>query len=292
MKLKWGASLKNKEALAGLLFSGPAFITLFLVILFPFAYVIYISFFRKIFGEEAIFIGLGNYIETLRDPLFYHSFYVTVFYTAVAVILKLLCGLGLALLLTQNFRGRSIVRTICIIPWGLPLFVVAIIFWWFFDYHLGLANQLLSRFFHTRLSWLGPELALWSVIITNVWKGIPFFMVNFLGALQTIPQQLYDAAAIDGASAWNKFRHVTLPGIKYVVLVVCLLSTIWTFGEFDTVFFLTRGGPGYVTFIIPILIYYHAFSRFDLGIASTVSVLTVPLFIALIALILRGLKQE
>jgi len=291
MQIKRRASLKGKDALAGLFFSAPAFITLFLVILFPFIYVIYISFFRKIFGAEAVFIGLGNYIETLRDPLFYHSFYVTSFYTAVAVALKLLCGLGLALLLSQNFRGRGIVRTICIIPWGLPLFVVAIIFWWFFDYRLGLANQLLSRLFHMRVSWLGADFALWAIIITNVWKGIPFFMVNFLGALQTVPQQLYDAAEIDGASAWNKFLHVTLPGIKYVVLVVCLLSTIWTFGEFDTVFFLTRGGPGYVTFVIPILIYYHAFSRFDLGIASTVSVLTVPLFLALIALILRGLKE-
>ncbi|MEM2538064.1 MAG: sugar ABC transporter permease [Candidatus Methanomethylicia archaeon] len=291
MFLKWRGSLKKRESLSGLFFSGPAFIVLFLVILFPFTYVIYISFFKKIFGAEAVFVGLQNYIETLSDPLFYHSFYVTLFYTLISVALKLLCGLGLALLLSQNFRGRSIVRTICIIPWSLPLFVVAIIFWWFFDYNLGLANQLLSKLFNIKVPWLGVDFAVWSIIITNVWKGIPFFMVNFLGALQTVPKQLYDAAEIDGASAWNKFLHVTLPCIKYVILVVCLLSIIWTFGEFDTVFFLTRGGPGYVTFIIPILIYYHAFSRFDLGIASAVSVLTVPLFLMLIALIVRELRR-
>lgn len=286
-----GGVLKRRENLTGYAFSGPAFLTLFFVILFPFIYVIYISFFRKIFGKEAVLVGLGNYVETLSDPLFYHSFYITCFYTFISVAFKLLLGLGFALLLTQRFKGRGFVRTLAIIPWSLPLFVVAIIFWWFFDYNLGLANQMLKRLFNIAVPWLGVEYAIWAIIIANIWKGIPFFMVNFLGAMQTIPKDLYESAEMDGASAWRRFLHITLPGIKYVLLIVCLLSVIWTFSEFDTVFFLTRGGPGYATFIIPILIYYHAFSRFDVGIAATVSVITVPLFLILIGLILRALRE-
>jgi len=291
MSFKKGWSLRWREAASAYFFSGPAFLVLFLVILFPFLYVIYISFFTKIFGREAVLVWFGNYLETLRDQLFYYSFYITCFYTFTSVMLKLILGLGFALLLTQRFKGRGAVRTLAIIPWSLPLFVVAIIFWWFFDYNLGLANQLLVRVFHMRVPWLGPDLAVWSIIVANVWKGIPFFMVNFLGAMQTVSQDLYEAADIDGASAWIRFRNITLPGIRYVLLIVCLLSTIWTFSEFDTVFFLTRGGPGYATFIVPILIYYHAFSRFDIGIASAVSVIVVPLFLVLIWFILRAIKE-
>lgn len=291
MPIGRGGLLKERETLSGLFFSGPAFLVLFLVIFFPFVYVIYISFFTKIFGREAVLVWLGNYVETLYDPLFYHSFYVTCFYTFISVVFKLVLGLGFSLLLTERFRGRGVVRTVAIIPWSLPLFVVAIIFWWFFDYNLGLANQILIRLFHVAIPWLGVDYAIWAIIIANVWKGIPFFMVNFLGAMQTVSHDLYEAADIDGASTWTKFLNITLPGIRYVLLIVCLLSTIWTFSEFDTVFFLTRGGPGYSTFIIPILIYFQAFSRFDIGLAAAVSVIAVPLFLVLIWFILRALKE-
>jgi len=283
--------LKVRELLEGYTFSIPSFFLLFLVLFFPFVYVIYISFFTKYFGHEAVFCNLKNYFEVIKDPLFHYSFYISTLYTIIAVALKLLLGLALAILLSQNFKGRAIVRTIVIIPWGIPLFVIATIFFWFFDYNLGLANIILKSLFGIKIFWLGPEYVIPSIIYVNVWKGIPFFMVNFLGALQTIPKSLYEAAEIDGASAWHKFRYITIPGIKYVMLIVCLLSTIWTFGEFDTIFFLTRGGPGYLTHIIPIYIYFQAFSRYDIGMAAAVSTLTVPIFLALISGILWALKR-
>jgi multiple sugar transport system permease protein len=282
---------KVREALEGYFFATPAFFLLFLVLFFPFLYVVYISFFTKIFGYEAVFSGIRNYLEILRDPLFSYSICVTSFYTSISVVLKFVLGLAFAILLTQNFKGRSLVRAIAVIPWGLPLFVVASVFFWFFDYNLGLANLLTKSFGIKPIFWLGPDYALSAIIFVNVWKGIPFFMVNFLGALQTVPRSLYEAAEIDGANAWRRFRHITIPGIRYVILVVCLLSTIWTFGEFDTVFYLTRGGPGYVTHIIPIYIYFQAFSRFDIGLAAAVSVLTVPIFITLISIILWALRR-
>jgi len=282
---------KLREYLEGYIFSIPPFLLLFFVLFFPFAYVIYISFFTKYFGYEAIFSGLKNYFEIIVDPLFHYSLYITTFYTTVAVILKLILGLAFAILLSQEFKGRSIVRTIAVIPWTIPLFVIAALFFWFFDYNLGLANTILKSLFGIKLLWLGPEYVIPVIIFVNVWKGIPFFMVNFLGAFQTIPKSLYESAEIDGAGAWSKFRYITLPGIKYVILVVCLLSAIWTFGEFETVFFLTNGGPGYITHIIPIYIYFQAFSRYDLGMASAVSVLTVPIFLALISFILWALKR-
>ncbi|MGQ9781391.1 MAG: carbohydrate ABC transporter permease [Nitrososphaeria archaeon] len=283
---------KLREVLEGYLFSTPAFLLLFLVLFFPFLYVIYISFFTKIFGYEGVFSGLRNYLEILQDPLFHYSLYITSIYTVCAVLLKLIIGLGFALLLSQDFKGRSIVRAVAVIPWGIPLFVVAAIFFWFFDYNLGLANLLLKNLFNAKpVFWLGPQLVVLSIIYVNVWKGIPFFMVNLLGVLQTVPRALHEAAEIDGANAWQRFRHITIPGIRYVILIVCLLSTIWTFGEFDTIFYLTRGGPGYITHIIPIYIYFQAFSRFDIGMAATASVLTVPIFAVLISVILWALRR-
>jgi len=282
--------LKIRDALEGLAFSTPAFLLLFFVLFFPFVYVIYISFFTKYFGYEAVFSGLKNYIEIAKDPLFYYSLYISTLYTSISVVLKLILGLAFAMLLSQEFRGRSVVRAIAVIPWGIPLFVVAALFFWFFDYNLGLANIILKALFGVKIFWLGPDYVIPSIIYVNVWKGIPFFMVNFLGALQTVPKSLYEAAEIDGANAWHRFRYITVPGIKYVMLIVCLLSTIWTFGEFDTIFFLTRGGPGYITHIIPIYIYFQAFSRFDIGMAAAVSVLTVPIFLALISVILWALR--
>jgi len=283
--------LKIREALEGYTFSTPAFLLLFLVLFFPFVYVIYISFFAKTFGYEPVFSGLKNYMEIIRDPVFKYSLYISTLYTAVAVTFKLILGLAFAILFAQEFKGRSIVRTVAVIPWGMPLFVVAAIFFWFFDYNLGLANIILKSILGLKLFWLGPELVVFSIIYVNVWKGIPFFMVNFLGALQTIPRSLYEAAEIDGASAWQRFRHITIPGIKYVMLIVCLLSTIWTFGEFDTIFFLTRGGPGYLTHILPIYIYHQAFSNFNIGTAAAASVVTVPIFLSLISVILWALRR-
>jgi len=283
---------KTREALSGYSFSAPAFTLLFLVILFPFIYVLYISFFTKIWGSLPIFSGLKNYVELVNDSLFQYSLYISLVYTISSVLMKLIMGIGFAILLTQPFKGRGAFRAIAIIPWGLPLFVVATIFFWFFDYNLGMANIILDSLFGMKkMFWLGPDLVVASVIYVNIWKGVPFFMVNFMGGMQTIPRILYEAAEIDGAGPWQRFRHITLPGLRYVILIVCLLSTIWTFGEFDTIFFLTRGGPGYVTYVIPILIYFLAFARFDVGIASAASVLSVPIFIVLISLILWALRK-
>jgi len=283
---------KIREALSGYSFSAPAFTLLFLIILFPFVYVIYISFFTKIWGSPPIFSGLKNYVELVNDSLFRYSLYISLVYTVSSVLIKLIMGLGFAIVLTQPFKGRGAVRAIAIIPWGLPLFVVATIFFWFFDYNLGMANIILNSLFGlNKMFWLGPDLVVASIIYVNIWKGVPFFMVNFMGGMQTIPRILYEAAEIDGAGPWRRFRHITLPGLRYVILIVCLLSTIWTFGEFDTIFFLTRGGPGYVTYVIPILIYFLAFARFDVGIASAASVLSVPIFIVLISIILWALRK-
>ncbi|MEM2181048.1 MAG: sugar ABC transporter permease, partial [Nitrososphaeria archaeon] len=203
--------LKTREALEGYTFSTPAFLLLFLVLFFPFAYVIYISFFSKTFGYEPVFAGLKNYFLIISDPVFKYSLYISTLYTVVAVLFKLLLGLAFAILFAQEFKGRTVVRTVAVIPWGIPLFVVAALFFWFFDYNLGLANAILKALFGVKIFWLGPDWVVPSIIYVNVWKGIPFFMVNFLGALQTIPRSLYEAAEIDGASAWERFRHITIP---------------------------------------------------------------------------------
>lgn len=197
------------------------------------------------------FTGLQNYVDAFGDPVFLQRLVWTIVWTVACVSITYSLGLALATLLNRQVAARGFYRMALVVPWAIPGFVS--VFSWNFLYNEkhGLLNKILVGGGIDAVPWLNdPTIAKLSVIAVNVWLGVPFMMVALLGGLQSIPGDLYEAAEMDGASAWQRFRHITLPGLRPVSTTVILLSTIWTFNMFPVIFLLTRGGPGDATEIL------------------------------------------
>ncbi|MET9831429.1 sugar ABC transporter permease [Streptomyces sp. NPDC006385] len=206
------------------------------------------------------YVGLANYEAILDDGVFWDRLGWTVLWTVSCVALSFALGLVLAVMLNRRFRGRSLYRTALILPWAVPAFVSVFTWRLLFNERSGLFNQLLAGGGFDRISWLNdPTWAKVSVIAVNVWLGVPFMLIALLGGLQSIPGDLYEAAEMDGATAWQRFRHITLPGLRSVSSTVVLLSAIWTFNMFPVIFLLTRGGPGDATEILVTYAYRLSF---------------------------------
>ncbi|MFE7275795.1 carbohydrate ABC transporter permease [Streptomyces sp. NPDC057623] len=205
-------------------------------------------------------VGLANYQAILDDGVFWDRLGWTVVWTVSCVALSFALGLVLAVMLNRTFRGRSLYRTALVLPWAVPAFVSVFTWRLLFNERSGLFNQLLAGGGFDRISWLtDPTWAKVSVIAVNVWLGVPFMLIALLGGLQSIPGDLYEAAEMDGATAWQRFRHITLPGLRSVSSTVVLLSAIWTFNMFPVIFLLTRGGPGDATEILVTYAYRLSF---------------------------------
>lgn len=208
------------------------------------------------------FVGLDNYFAVLsgEEGAFYPRLLWTLVWTVTCVVLHYSLGLGLALLLNRALRGRSAYRMLLILPWAVPPFVAAFAWRLILNSEGGVLNSILNAFGFGSVDWLGDPLAAKiSVIMVNVWLGVPFMMVALLGGLQTVPKELYEAAEMDGASPWQRFRAVTLPGLRPVSGTVILLGTIWTFNQFPVIAMLTGGGPGGATNILVTEAYERAF---------------------------------
>ena len=259
----------------------PAILILSFLIIIPLIWTVWLSFQEKTVGGEGFFTGFKNYIDVLKRGDFFDGLWKSVYFTVPSIFFKLLLGLMAALALNRPFKGRNIIRTWLFIPWTIPRFAVAIMFIWFFRRGGGL-DLLLTKFGINPPFWLGPKTVMPSMIFVNVWKGFPFFMVGILAGLQSIPREIYEASAIDGANRFQTFRYVTLPLLRNVILILVVLSTIWTFSEFDVIYLITQGGPGTASETLPILTYVRAFRLYDMGEAAAISVLTLPVFLALI----------
>lgn len=270
----------------GYLLCTPMIIYIVVVMLFPLIWGFTLSFTNKSIGGEASFIGLENYKALLSDAQFRKSFAVTIGYTIISVFFKMLFGLFMALVLNNQFKGRNIARAALIIPWTLPN-VIAVLNWrWIFSDIGGVANYLLKfmGIIEENLVWLGDEkLAFVAILIVNIWRGVPFFGIQILSKLQTIPSDLYEAASIDGAGMIRRFFHVTLPEIMDVILLSSLMSSIWTINEFESVWLLTGGGPSGATEIIGVYSYKTAMTSLLIGKGVSVSILAAPLLIVLIS---------
>lgn len=260
----------------------PVIIIIGILIVFPLIWTLIISFQSKLIGSEGIFCGFDNYINILKSGEFLDSLWKSLYFTVPSIVLKLLLGLGSALALNQDFKGRNIIRSWLFIPWTIPRFAVAIMFIWIFRTNGGLDLMLNKIGFLNTPFWLGPKWVMLTMIFINVWKGFPFFMVGILSGLQTIPKEVYEAATIDGAGNIQLFRYITLPLIKNTTLIVTTLSTIWTITEFDVIFLMTGGGPGILTQTLPILTYVKAFRKYNLGEAAAIAMLSLPILLALI----------
>jgi len=261
----------------------PALSLISLLFFYPLFFNIWQSFHRVVLAfPQPVFIGFGNYERLFSDPIFWKAFKNSAFYTSVSIGLQILIALPLALALNQPLKGRSVFRTIMIVPWGMPIIATAFIWQWIY-YSDGVLNYFLERLnlISSRTPWLSnPETAMWAAIIATLWRLTPFVIVVLLAGLQQIPPILYESATIDGGGAWAKFRYITLPMLKHVIIIVILLRTIWTFTWFDFIYLLTGGGPADATMILPILVYQGAFLGHTPGLASAIATLMmIPLLI-------------
>src|SRR5215510_15245732 len=219
----------------GFLFVAPIVLLVLALVAYPFCYAVYLSMTRKYVGLPPVFVGLENYVRLTFDGFFRRAVVNSVVFTGGSVAVKLGLGMVMALVLTSRIRWRGFWTGVLLIPWVAPTVVSALNFLWIYDYSLGVLNYLLVRVFRIvpqGVGWLSePGTAMASVIAVNVWRGFPFFGISFLAGMKAIPGELYEAAAVDGATAVGRFRHITLPSLRNIIIIVVLLSTIWTFND-------------------------------------------------------------
>ncbi len=264
----------------------PALIVIFAVVFFPVLNAIGMSLqsydLRR--PSQIRFTGLANYAAVMRDPLFWQALLKTVIWVGVGVGLQFVFGFMLALLLNRKFWGRGIVRSISLIPWVTPGVLIGLMWRWIFDGNYGVLNDLLLRLglIQDKIPFLAQQsTAFPSVILTIIWQGIPFFALMLLAGLQGIPEELYDAADVDGANAFQRFFLVTVPSLKNTIFVTTLLRIIWVANSVDVIFNLTEGGPAYSTQTLSVYVFNKG-NTLNLGYASTMAIL-LALALALVA---------
>jgi multiple sugar transport system permease protein len=286
---------REGEGLTGFLFTVPANIILLLLLAYPFVVGIWLSFTNTIIGRKGQFIGLANYIQLLQNDVFQLTTFNTLLYTVVAVFFKLVLGFGLALVLNRDFKGKGLIRAIVLLPWIVPTALSTIAFWWIFDTQFSCISWLLIKLgiLSTPINFLGePDWARASVIIVNIWRGIPFFTIGLLAGLQTINQSLYEAADIDGAGPWTKFKRITLPMVMPLLSVITTFSVIWTFADFHLIWIMTRGGPANATHIYGTLSYQRAIPGGHMGEGAAISVFIFPVLLLCILITAKYLRRE
>src|SRR5574342_1268861 len=293
--LVWLARMLGPDYRLGFLFILPTLALVLALVAYPFCYAIYLSLTRKYVGVPPVFVGFDNYVKLTFDGFFQRAVINSFIFTFGSVAVKLVLGMVMALVLTSGIRWKSFWTGVLLIPWVAPTVVSALNFLWIFDYSLGVLNYMLVKVFHLMpqgIGWLSePKTAMASVIGVNIWPGFPFFGISFLAGLKAIPVEMYEAAAVDGAGPLLRFRHVTLPGIRNILIIVMLLSTIWTFNDFQIVYILTKGGPGGTTMVMPVLTYETAFGAQRLGEAIAVALYLLPALAVTIMVLARYMRR-
>jgi multiple sugar transport system permease protein len=258
-----------------LLMLAPAVLLLVLVMLYPAIVAFQSSFFRiTTMTRQETFVGLANYSMVLSSLEFWAAFRRSLVWTFGAITTQMIVGIGVALVLHKQVKGRSFVRGLVLFPYLVPAIVAVLIWRWIFSGTVGVANWLLVDFAHIvdqPIGWFDPDWVMMSVIIMSLWKYLPYWALFVLARLQTLPPELLEAAQIDGATAWQRFRYITLPWIMPVVIVLLVLRTIWAFNEFDMVYLPAGGGPLDATTTIPVYIRRVAFEFGDIGHAAAVA---------------------
>ncbi|MDD9269664.1 carbohydrate ABC transporter permease [Paenibacillus sp. GCM10023248] len=288
-------SNRRSEMVLGYTSVMPVIIVIFVVIGIPFINALYLSLTDKTVGAEAHFIGFANYREIFTDPVYWKVLKNTFIYFMTDVFFKLVIGMIFALTLNQAFFGRSIVRVLFLVPWAISGLVSALTWKWMYNDSYGIINQLLldTGLIENPVAWLsGPKIALVSVIIVNIWRGIPFFLFSILGGLQTIDKQMYEAAKIDGAGPIRQFFSVTIPSISSVLVITTMLSSIWTFNDFENIYLITGGGPLYNSAVISVYTYETAFLQNDMGKSLSVAGSIIPILLVLMFFMTRKLAKE
>jgi len=292
------ARLLDNRTVLSVLFLLPALTILLLFLTYPLGLGIWMGFTDARIGRPGIFIGLENYVSLFDDDVFWLSVFNTVFYTVVATIAKFGLGLWLALLLNHAVPFKAVIRAVVLLPYIVPTVLSALAFWWIYDSNFGIISWLLEQIGLVKdrqhyIDFLGvPWNARWSLIVANVWRGIPFVAICLLAGLQTISPSLYEAAALDGANAWERFRYVTVPMLMPILAVVLTFSVLFTFTDFQLVYAITRGGPLNTTHLMATLAFQRAIPGGDLGQGAAISTAMIPFLIGATLLSYYGLQRR
>ncbi|NEO21365.1 MULTISPECIES: sugar ABC transporter permease [unclassified Moorena] len=279
-----------QEQRTGWLLVTPALLLLLLVYGYPILRSFWLSLFTKNLGTQLqpVFSGLNNYGRMMGDGRFWHSLWNTVIFTSVSVALELVLGIAIALILNQTFKGRGIVRTIAILPWALPTALIGLVWAWMFNDQFGVWNDILLRLgiIEDGINWLGyPTTAMMAVIAADVWKTTPFISILLLAGLQSIPQDLYEAHALDGATPWQSFKQITLPLLTPQILISLLFRFAQAFGVFDLIKVMTGGGPGGATEVVSLYIYTTVMDYLDFGYGAALVVVTFLILVTTVVII-------
>ncbi|HET7548686.1 MAG TPA: sugar ABC transporter permease [Usitatibacter sp.] len=284
----------NRNVL-GLIFMLPAAALLLVFLTYPLALGTWLGFTDARIGRAGHWIGLENFSMLVQDSVARLSLFNTLFYTVVASTIKFALGLWLALLLNRNLPFKSFFRAIVLLPFIVPTALSAIAFWWIYDAQFSVVSWALERMglIHRYIDFLGdPWNARLSTIAANIWRGVPFVAICLLAGLQTIPPSLYEAAALDGATPWQRFRHVTLPLLTPIIAVVMTFSVLFTFTDFQLIYVLTRGGPLNATHLMATLSFQRAIPGGNLGEGAALATLMIPFLLAAILFSYFGLQRR
>jgi len=261
--------MKIKETTRGILLILPAIIVISIFTVYPLIEGIRISFTNKHFlKEEDQYIGFNNYTDLIDDEVFWLSLYHSIILTTVVVLLQFVFGLILAWAMKQKVPGMSVFKSIIMTSWVIPVAATVIMFKFMAQPDIGFINIFLKLLGFKDLNkyWFGDiNTAFPFIVILHLWRNIPFYGIAFLAAMQAVPTSYYDAACIDGANAWQKFRHVTLPGIRNMIVVMVTIHVLWTFNNFDFVYLATGGGPVNTTDVLPVYVYRKCWTSYSLG---------------------------
>jgi len=282
----WQRFHRMDEVSFGLLLLSPTLLILFIFLVLPIAYAVTMSFqqIELTISPDRTWTGFDNYVDVVTERAVRESVGRTFFFAALTIVISTLLALGLALILNESFRGRGPARVLVMLPWAVAPVVGGVLWRYIFQSNYGLANALLYQlgFIQNYRVWLDkPTLALTIAAIATAWKGIPFLTLIILAALQSIPEALFRAARMDGAGLWARFRFVTLPHLRNILIFAVVLQIIVSLQTFDLIFTLTRGGPGQGTVVLSFLVFLNAFERLSIGKASALAVLLALLIIVL-----------
>ena len=289
------ARLSNDRNVLGWLFMLPAAVLLLLFLTYPLGLGTWLGFTDTKIGRSGVWVGWDNFSYLAGDSVAQLSLFNTLFYTAVASVIKFGLGLWLAVLLNEHLPFKSMIRAVVLLPFIVPTALSAIAFWWLYDSQFSVISWTLTKWglIDRYIDFLGePWLARLSVIAANIWRGVPFVAICLLAGLQTISPSLYEAAALDGATPWQRFRFVTLPLLTPIIAVVMTFSVLFTFTDFQLIYVLTRGGPLNATHLMATLSFQRAIPGGALGEGAALATMMVPFLLAAIMFSYFGLQRR
>jgi len=298
-RLPWRARLSellDRETILGPAFITPAMVFIVLLVAYPFCMALYFSLSNAFIGRPSHFVGLQNFIRLWDSDVFRQTFQNAFVFTSIAVAFKLVLGIALALLLNEQLWFKRMIRGAVLLPWVIPTALSTLGWWWMFNSLYSVVNWTgiaLGIMDPPGPNWLGQKYyAMAAVITVNVWRGLPFFAITILAGLVSIPKELYEAAASDGAGPWSRFWYVTLPMLRPVMAVVVLFSTIFTFSDFNIVYVLTHGGPINATHLFATLSRMLGVDSGRLGEGAAVSLYLFPLLVFVVWVQLRFVRKQ